>query len=268
MSNNEKIEIRNEANLSRILPKEIRREYSIGIHGFKSTTEYWDRDENGNYTLNETRIQDTKDAILKQGLKIQNGRSLLSTSRFKGLEEYISTRGSWEAGGIIIALPKVLRSEDGEELFLGEPNEENISEEQQWDRNHQITSLGEAILPEDGVLESMFIIGTYSKKDNSIEVSINPDHIAFNNGTVSREYFEQKNTKLSNMIQEGTIDGSLVEDAKREKQNKMISLTELGKKSYEHFGKSIAEKIKEAIGIIKSKFLSKDLEKNDDFKER
>ena len=39
MSNNEKIEIRNEANLSRILPKEIRREYSIGIHGFKSTTE-------------------------------------------------------------------------------------------------------------------------------------------------------------------------------------------------------------------------------------
>lgn len=262
MNESGKIKVSNEKELYKILPKEFRNNYSIGMHGFKSTNEYWDQDEKGIYKLNETRIQQTKDSILRQGLKIQEGRTLLSTARFKDLSRYISTRGSWEAGGIIIALPKVLRSKDGKEIFVGGPNEDRITKEHQWDRNHQATSLSEVILPEDRLLDPMFIIGTYTKNDDEIEVTLNENHIVFNRGVVPNEYFKEKQEKLTKMMMSGQIDMSVIAETNRQKRNKVVSLTALGKRSYQHFGREIAGKLKETVNTLKSKFLAKDMDKS------
>ena len=43
-----------------------------------------------------------------------------------------------------------------------------------------------------------------------------------------------------------------------------VSLTELGKKSYQHFGRRIVDKLKQTINALKSKFLSKDKNKTED----
>ena len=124
MANNGKIIIKDENELYKILPNEFRDEYSIGMHGFQGTDKYWKQDENGRYQLNESAIQQAKEGILSQGLVFQKGRTLLSTMRFNNLSSYVSTRGCWEAGGVIIALPKVLRSESGKAMFVGAPNED------------------------------------------------------------------------------------------------------------------------------------------------
>ena len=257
MNVDEKIKISDEKDLYKILPKELRKEYSIGIHGFKSSDEYWDKDENGVYHLNQSEIQEAKDSILSQGLKFQQGRTLLSTVRFRDLSTYVSTRGSWEAGGIIIALPKVLRSESGKEIFVGAPNESNIGEDKQWDRNHQVTSLSEVILPEDGLLDSMFIIATYTKNEDEIEATLNPKHIAFNKGVVSDTYFKKKQDRLSRMMVKGEIDISVItETAKQKRRYCRVSLTELGRKSYQHFGTNIAKKLE----ALKGKSIDKNRE--------
>lgn len=261
MNNNEKIKIRDEKDLYEILPKELRDEYSIGMHGFNSSDKYWKKDENGRYCLNRIKIQETKDDILSQGLKFEKGRTLLSTVRFADLASYVSTKESWEAGGIIIALPRILKTESGKELFVGAPNESIIKEDRRWDRNYQATSLSEVILPENGLLNPMFIIGTYTKNEDGIEVTLNSNHIAFNKGVVPDEYFKEKQTKLLNMMEHGEIDISVIDETARQKRKYQIfSLVELGRKSYQHFGKEIGKKVK----LLKSKILTQHKEKNRD----
>ena len=129
---------------------------------------------------------------------------LLSTVSFNNdLSNYFS-EGYYTAGGIIVALPKVLKNESGDEIFVGGPNEESIT--QHWDRNHQPTSLSEILLPEKGSLDSMFILGTYTKNDKGIEVSINQNHIAFNKGIVSDEFFKEGyGTPILLVVGEGKI---------------------------------------------------------------
>lgn len=46
-------------------------------------------------------------------------------------------------------------------------------------------------------------------------------------------------------------------------EEEIVSLTELGKKSYKHFGSKIAGKLKEAVNALKSRFFSKDKGKED-----
>lgn len=259
--NNEKIKISDAKYLYKILPKELRSEYSIGIHGFDGWGRYWQKTEDGKYQLNENKIQETKKLILRHGLKFQGGRKLLSTVMFDKLSDYVTREGYYSAGGVVIALPKVLKSEDGEEMFLGAPNES--SKNKQWDRNYQPTSLSEVVLPEDGLLNSMFIIGTYTKNDDGIEVTLNPNHIAFNKGVVSNEYFKEKQDKLSQMISYGEIDDSILPTGRAN-----VSLIELGKKSYQHFGSKIAEKLKETVNALKSKLFSKDIDKAKDLDDR
>lgn len=263
MKENNTVKISDVKELYSILPKEFRKEFAIGIHGFDGGGRYYEQVQNGEYKLNQSKIQETKRNILSDGLKFPPKRKLLSTVSFDNLSSYITTKGEYDAGGIIIALPKVLKSESGEEMFIGSPNEKSVSN-QQWDRNIKPTSLSEVILPEEGVLNPMFIMGTYTKNDKGIEVSLNQEHIVFSNGLVSNEYFKIKQAKFLEMMENGEIDKSIIDETNRQKQNKMISLMALGQKSYQHFGNRIAEKLKETVGILKTKFLEKNNDRTED----
>ena len=198
MSNSQKITIRDAKDLYSILPEEFRQEFSIGMHGFQGTSKYWIQDEKGNFIINQEEIQKAKDGILSQGLKFNKERTLLSTVSFGDLSEYVSARGSWSCGGVIIALPKVMRSESGKEMFVGSPNEGIMTGK----RNHQITSLSEVVLPEDGRLDPMFIIGSFTKNGDEIEVTINPNHIAFNRGKVPDDFFDEHYARLTEKYDE------------------------------------------------------------------
>ena len=203
------IQISNISELYRLLPEELREEFSIGMHGFS------DRNYGGAQIENE-RIQQAKEGILRDGLKIIADRKLLSTVAFGEWVEnnYIINNGY--PGGVVVALPKVLRSESGDEIFIGSPVEDKRVKERQennipWDRNRQATSLSEVILPSDGTLDSIFIIGTYTKSENGIEVELNPNHIAFNKGKVPDDFFKERYSKLTGFELEG-LDNQVVEE--------------------------------------------------------
>lgn len=328
MSENGTIKISDISELYSLLPEELREEFEIGIHGFSY--------RNYEGTLIDTeKIQQVKDSILRDGLKITGDRKLLSIVMFgRGLESnYIRNDGY--PGGVIVALPRVLRSESGEDIFIGSPAEDKRAEfcrekEIPWDRNRQATSLSEVILPNNGTLDAMFIIGTYTKSENGIEVELNPNHISFKKGKVPDDFFRDRYSKLTSFELEG-LDNQVVEETISQQQSykgelnssvdlrlleaqiaqniidylntqgkngemsqeymdmilddithfrtigldemadtiktlaekEIVSLTELGEKSYKHFGSRIDEKLKEAVNALKSKFFSKDKEKED-----
>lgn len=241
--------------LDTLLPKEIRQEYSIGMHGFDGTDRYWRKTAEGGYELDIDKIQETKENILNKGLNFKTDRRLLSTITFadNDLSSYITSKGYYSAGGVIVALPKVLRSESGKEIFVGGPNEQAM-QNKDWDRNHDVTSLSELVLPEEGVLDPMFVIGSYIKKDDGIEVVLNKEHLSFKGGRVSDEYFKTKQEKLKQMKELGQIETSVLKETDRQKEEFMpsISLTDYGSKSYRHFGTRIAENIQALISKLKN----------------
>lgn len=216
MAENGKIKISNIPELYNLLPKELRKEFEIGIHGF-SGRNY------GDTQIDTEKIQQAKDGILRDGLKIRGERKLLSTIMVgRELESrYIRNDGYPE--GVIVALPKVLRSESGEEIFIGSPVEDKrvelrMEEGIPWDRNRQATSLSELILPNNGTLDSIFVIGTYTKSENGIEVVLNPNHIAFNKGKVPDDFFRDRYSKLTSFELEG-LDNQVVEETISQQQS-------------------------------------------------
>lgn len=258
MNNNSKIIISDESELIKLIPEELRDNFSIGFHGFDGGGRYWKRNEEGQYQIDEAKVEATKKSILEEGLKFNPDRKLLSTVKFADLSSYINSRGEYEAGGIIIALPIILMDENGRDLYLGEPNEE---QKEAWDRNTTPTSLSEVLLPEEGVLDSRFVLGAYTKNDDgTIEVTLNENHMAFvNEGKITSQEYERIKVKLLEMLGNGEIPSSLYgEVGKTRKKDQEISLTNLGKKSYQHFGSKVAQRLKEIVNSLKNRFLSKD----------
>lgn len=188
--------VKKPAELYKILPKGLKKEYTFGIHGFDDR--YWERDSSGKPSLNKEQIEKSQKEILEAGLSFEKNRSLLSTVRFSDLDSYIETEGYYDAGGIIVALPSILRSEDGREMFIGSPNED-IEEYANWDRNHQQATLCDAALPEDGKLDSMFILGSYSKTSEGIQINLNEEHLAFNGGVVSSKFYDAVQERISKL---------------------------------------------------------------------
>ena len=68
---------------------------------------------------------------------------------------------------------------------------------------------------------------------------------------------------IDSIAQEEMIEGIEL-DEQTTKSSKSFSLIESGKSAYQHFGKKVAEKLKEAVNAIKSKFLSKDKSQTND----
>lgn len=190
---NKTITINNDDFLA-VLQETFGKEYSIGIHGIDNH-ECWVK-TNNEWQLNTKRIEEIKNSILHNGLYIEGNRKLLSTVRFDDITEYL-TPGYYEAGGIIVALPKVLKSREGEQILIGSP----IDTENIIDRNYTLTSLSDMILPEyhedNGNLNPMFILGKYEKTSNQqIKLTLNPNHIYFNNGLLPTEYFDLKKKQI------------------------------------------------------------------------
>lgn len=216
MAENGTIKISNINELYSLLPEELSQEFEIGIHGFS------DRNY-GDTQIDTEKIQQAKDGILRDGLKIRGERKLLSTIMVGRELESRYIRNDGYPGGVIVALPKVLRSESGEEIFIGSPVEDKrvelrIEKGIPWDRNRQATSLSELILPNNGTLDSMFIIGIYTKSENGIEVVLNPNHIAFNKGKVPDDFFRDRYGKLTSFELEG-LDNQVVEETISQQQS-------------------------------------------------
>lgn len=172
--------------------------YKIGIHGIAGN-DCW-IEKNGEWQLNQEKIDTIKDSILNEGLNIKENRSLMSTMFFDNIEKYLS-EGVYGAGGVIAGLPKYMKNSNGEEIFLGEPNEEIT-----MDRNYSYGSLSDMILPdfngEYGNLNPMFILAKYDKLGNGqVKITINPKHIYLNGGILPDEYFDTKKMQLTTLCQ-------------------------------------------------------------------
>lgn len=205
-----------ENELNKLLPKALRDEYAIGIHGFD--TKFWKEKEDGSYEPDIEGIREAKKGILGNGLKIAGDRKLLSTVRFYDLNGYIQTKGFYELGGIIVALPKNLVSESGKEMFIGSPNEFNPYTNRPWDRNREATSLSEVVLVEDGnVLPPQFILGTYSKDENGIDVELNDKHMAFGKQIVSDEYLDRLEKKIGPLLRSGVIGVPVIKETQEQR---------------------------------------------------
>jgi len=253
------MKISSEKEIYNILPEELRNEYTIGFHGFNTT--YWTEIEKGKYQLDQKKIQQAKEGILKKGLGFPKGRTLLSTTRFNELSSYVSSVDTWTAGGVIIALPKILKNSNNAKIFIGGPNEKNVRP--YWDRNTEPTSLSEIILPEDGVLDPIFIIGSYTKTEKGIDVTLNPKHIAFNKGIVSDEFFDSRKARFEEIMsdRDPILKPILAETSRQKKEyhaKKVISLTKLGKSSYQHQGTKIGVKLKGLVSDLKNNFFGKE----------
>lgn len=103
MDNNEKI-ITSIEELYSIILQEQREEYSIGFHGIDKE-------------IDKENVKKIKEKILSEGLTFKE--TLLSTVRFENLDLYINAEDYYPAGGIIVSLPKVLQSTNGEKFFIG-----------------------------------------------------------------------------------------------------------------------------------------------------
>ena len=247
--------IKNEKELMRLLPEHLRKDYCIGIHGFDG--DYWTKDENlGKYVLDLDKIEAAKKSILRDGLSFSKGRILLSTVRFSDLSAYISTREFYDAGGIIVALPKVLRTDSGNDIFLGYPDE-NFMRNTHWDRNREPISLSEILLPDEGRLDQSFILGTYCKDDEGIEVTTNPAHVSLQNGgLVSDDFVNSKRNMLREMLKKRKIEKrvlSTVEGQRLAEQGNVI--TSLGKRAYRALGTAVIAfrgSAMDVLGKIKS----------------
>ena len=120
----EYIRIVDNDNFNNLLNEIFGNDYAIGIHGINNDECYVEI--NGNYELNYSVINSIKLNIFQNGLNIKEGRHLLSTVMFENLNNYV-IKGNYDAGGIIIGIPKVIKSETGEEIFVGSPIDHNLT---------------------------------------------------------------------------------------------------------------------------------------------
>lgn len=226
MDNEGKIRINDAKDLYSVLPEELRGEFSIGMHEFRDGGSFGGRAENLQGNWSQETVQEVKSSILDEGLKFSKHSYLLSTVMFdeSSFKDYLSGVCT-QLGGVIIALPKVMRSESGKEIFVGSPNEHSKFRKN-WARREEATSLSDLMLPSEGLLDSMFVIGTYTKTDKGIEVTLNQNHIAFNNGRVPDDFFEERYAKLTNGEFDG-LDDAVVEETISQQQNYKSKLNPL-----------------------------------------
>lgn len=211
--------ISNAKQLNNLLPRDLKKGYSIGMHGFDGY-QYWDKDENGNYVPNVALVNEVKQSILDNGLRINGERNLLSTVSFEALDKYVQTSGYYTLGGVIVAIPNSIKTEDGKEMFLGSPNENSKHYEgKHWDRNRQATSYAETVLVKDGTLPPEFILGTYTKDDDGIDVTLNERHLSKTGNVVSQEEYKEIQTRMSKLIKDGTINTIVIKEMLDQKKN-------------------------------------------------
>lgn len=210
--------ISNEKELKKLLPKQLVGEYAIGLHGLEKP-EFWKKDENGKYVVDRDAVKSVQQSILDNGLKIAGDRNLLSTVKFADLESYIAPNGYYNPGGVIVAIPKMLESTTGQKMFIGSPNEfMQRTTGKNWDRNREATSLSELVLVGEGnILPPEYILGTYSKDENGIVVELNEKHMSFGDVKVTDEFIEEAKAKVGPAMRDGKLDLTAIKETQRQR---------------------------------------------------
>ena len=212
------MKISNDKQLNSLLPRNLKNDYSIGLHGIEGEA-YWKKDENDKYVIDTQAVEETQKSILEKGLKIAGDRNLLSTVKFDDLQSYINPNGYYQPGGIIIAIPKMLESTSGKHMFIGSPNEFiQRTTGKNWDRNREATSLAEIVLVGEGnILPPEFILGTYTKDDDGIVVQMNERHMAFGDQKVSDEYIKECEAKIGPALRDEKITLAAIKETQRQR---------------------------------------------------
>ena len=180
--------------------------YSIGFHGI-------DFNKLNNIDKNDEvqvikKIEYIKENILENGLNIYHSRTLLGTVKFydsiyKNESDFIN---SYHYGTTkdycIIALPKILKNDNNNEIYVGSPNPESIYSNEMGTQGYQLTSFADTFIPDynEGIsnLNNCFVFCTLSLFDtDKLKININPKHICFNNHSVSNSFFSRKEKEIS-----------------------------------------------------------------------
>ena len=224
-----------------------REKYSIGFHAIDY---YKDAKEATKEELLKKAIE-TEKKIIEDGLEIKGDRPLLGTVAFPGFRwcnesDFVNYHSYGEIEEfIIVAIPKYLVDETGEQIFLGHPvynmdnpyykeilsdeEKEFIVERNMGSQGRTITSLADAFIPdydeETGIgrLNSMFILGSFSIIGNNVMLNINPNHICFNNDLVPTNFFERKKNDISGYLSCYGIEELPNEGLTEDKINKMLT---------------------------------------------
>ena len=173
-----------------LLRKYINDDYSIGFHGVAK------------YRLDgktHTSISYVIENVLKDGLNINDQRTLLGTTQFLD-DNYFTDEQDfvtrYKYGDvkeyIVVALPKFITNSKGDKLYLGHPTYKKTNQPQ----GYQITSLADLLLPmyssEQSKLPTEFILGKLDI-ESACRFKPNPNHMSLN-GTgnkVSDEIFNK-----------------------------------------------------------------------------
>lgn len=203
--------------IERVIPRESLYEtlkkvcddkYSIGFHAIN----YFRFPEEER----KQKVADIKNSILSDGLQIRSGRPLMGTVAFTGFgsvneESFINYYTYGDVNEyVIVGLPRVLKNEKGEEIFLGHPvykkdiydeDSEFLVERDMGTQGRTISCMADAFLPDYtpnvSTLDPMFILGTFTKIDSdNIRLNINPNHICFKGDIVPSDYFDRKKRNI------------------------------------------------------------------------
>ena len=178
-------------------------EYTIGMHGVTpSKMALYER---------MTSVKNALDNIKNTGLSINNARTVAGTVYFlgridvprdqKSVKEGLENYHYGSANQVIVAVPSVFRTENGEELYLGTANEKSAYRNLMGLQGNQLTSLLEVVLSTDR-LPSEFIYGYYQKdslESDQYDLVTNMNHVSKNFGFVSEETMRAAKEKIRNI---------------------------------------------------------------------
>lgn len=177
-----------------LIREKCKGEYAVGMHGI--SLGHLER-----YNRENKSVDEIVEDIYKDGIKVYEGRTIHGTVEFfgriddksaesvvrNGTENYLYGDGSQ----IIVVIPTVFRSSEGEQLFLGTPNIRSEYSRYMGTQGDQETTLLDLVALRNDMVPSEFIFGSFNKNaDGTIELNLNPNHISNRGGIVDSEVFD------------------------------------------------------------------------------
>jgi len=184
------------SNLYEIIWSICNQEYVLGLHG--------------TFDANKATLEDSVERanqIMSEGLQNQDSssrpRNIHRTVKFLGnlddqrnlqqIKYHLQTY-QWMEGSVtlIIAIPRILRNSQNNDIFLGIPNHDLIIYAEDTSFLDKVTY---------GMVPYFFILGYYYPIDDIFcDLTLNPYHVAFKNHLVSDQYFEEIKSKLTKLL--------------------------------------------------------------------
>lgn len=194
----------NRKKLYDILTNQLKGEYVVGLHGidYNRFENFYDFDK-----------KDAVNSIIDYGLEVVGYRTIHGTVALFGridIEEdkdkVIDNLNTYNYGSndyIIVAIPTILRTSSGKELYLGCPNLDCEFNKYIGTTGYQETTLFDEFILERTVntqfVKPEFILGSFKTLgDGNIDLKFNKNHISFKNNYVDEEFYNkvEENVKL------------------------------------------------------------------------